>query len=317
MANPTLSSVHIDKTLTNVSTAYFQEPSDYIAGLVSPNIPVSNKTDKYWVFDKNDALREKALERGPGTESAGGGFRLSTDSYAVKVFAWHVDLDDQTLGNADDGLELESAAAKMCTDAIRRQMESDWMTTAFATGIWGIDLDGTTNFVKWSAANSTPIEDIETQRVAIRKKTGRNPNTLVLGPTVYSTLKNHPDFIERIRYVSDSVVTREIMARLFEVDRILIADAVNATNLEGETAAYDFMAGANALLAYIAPSPSKMTPSAMYNFTWSEVSDGSMAAVGTVRIEIPERRVVRIESQLAWDIKIVGTDLAAFFETAV
>lgn len=317
MANPTLASVHIDKTLTNVSTAYFQEPSDYIAGTVAPNIPVGNKTDKYWVFDKNDALREKALERGPGTESAGGGFRVSTDSYTAKVFAWHVDLDDQTLGNADDGLDLETAAARMCTDAIRRQMEADWMTTAFATSVWGIDLDGTTNFVKWSAANSTPIEDIETQRVAIRKKTGRNPNTLVLGPTVYSTLKNHPDFIERIRYVSDSVVTREIMARLFEVDRILIADAVNATNLEGETAAYDFMAGANALLAYIAPNPSRMTPSAMYNFTWSEVSDGSMVSVGTVRIEIPERRVVRIESQLAWDIKIVGTDLGAFFETAV
>jgi hypothetical protein len=42
-----------------------------------------------------------------------------------------------------------------------------------------------------------------------------------------------------------------------------------------------------------------------------------MTAVGTSRIEVPIRRVVRIESQLAWDIKIVGTDLGAFFETAV
>lgn len=317
MGNPALSSVHIDKTLSNVSTAYFQDPADYIAGRVAPNIPVGNKTDKYWTFDKNDSLREKALPRGPGTESAGGGFRISPDSYTANVFAWHVDLDDQTLANADDGLDLESAAARMCTDALRRMLEADFMATAFATGVWGIDLDGTTNFVKWSAANSTPLEDVETQRVAIRKKTGKNPNTLILGPTVYSTLKNHPDFIERIRYVSDSVVTSEIMARLFEVDRILIADAVNATNLEGETAAYDFMAGANALLAYVAPSPGRMVPSALYTFTWSEVSDGSAVAVGTTRIEIPERRVVRVESQLAWDIKVVGSDLGAFFETAV
>lgn len=314
MANPALASVHIDKTLSNISTAYFQEPGDYIAGMVFPNIPVGNKTDKYWTFDKNDSLREKALERGPGMESAGGGFRLSTDSYAVKVFAWHVDLDDQTLANADDGLDLEQAAARMCTDAIRRQLEADWLASAFVTGLWTVDLDGTTNFVKWSSDSSTPIEDIETQRVAVRKITGRNPNTLVLGPTVYSRLKNHPDFIERIRYVSDSTVTKDIMARLFEVDRILVADSVNATNLEGETAAYDFMATDNALLMYVAPSPGRMVPSAGYTFTWSEVSDGSAVAVGTTRIEIPERRVVRIESQLAWDIKVVGADLGAFFE---
>lgn len=317
MGNPTLASVHVDKTLSQISTAYFQDPADYIAGRVAPNIPVSNKTDKYWLFDKNDSLREKALERAPGTESAGGGFRLSTDSYTAKVYAWHVDLPDQVLANADEGLALEEAAARTCTDAIRRQMEADFMASAFATGLWGIDLDGTTDFVKWSAANSTPLEDVETQRVAIRKKTGKNPNTLILGPTVYSKLKNHPDFIERIRYVSDSVVTREIMARLFEVDKILVAEAVNATNLEGETAAYDFIAGANALLAYIAPNPGKMVPSALYNFTWSEVSDGSAVEVGTMRMELPWLRTVRIESQLAWDIKIVGSDLGAFFETAV
>lgn len=317
MANPTLNSVHVDQTLSTISTAYFQEATDFVAPRIFPNIPVGNKTDKYWVFDKNDALRERALERGPGTESARGGFRLSTDSYSAKVYSWRVDLDDQTLANADDGLELETAAARHCTDVVLRQFEYDFLATAFATGVWGIDLDGTTDFVKWSAANSTPLEDIETQRVAIKKATGRTPNTLVLGPTVYSKLKNHPDFIERIRYVSDSVVTREIMARLFEVDRIYVADAVNATNLEGETAAYDFMAGAHAWLGYVAPNPGRMTPSAGYTFTWSEVSDGSAVALATVRFEIPERRVLAIETQLAWDIKIVGTDLGAFFETAV
>jgi hypothetical protein len=317
MANPSLASVHIDGTLSNISTAYFMDTSTFIAGRVAPNVPVGNKTDKYWVYDKNDTLREKALERGPGTESAGGGFRLSTDSYTAKVYAWHVDLDDQTLANADAGLRLEQAAARQCADAILRQLEADWAATWFVPGVWGIDLDGTTNFVKWNAANSTPLEDIETQRVAILAKTGREPNTLVLGARVYSALKNHPDFIERIRYVSDSVVTREIMARLFEVDRIFVANAVQATNLEGETAAYDFMLGNHAWLGYVAPSPAMEEPSAGYTFTWSEVSDGTAVAVGTTRIQIPERRVVRVESQLAWDIKLTGTDLGAFFETAI
>ncbi len=313
MPNPTLSSVHIDRTLSQISTAYWQDPGDFVAPQVAPNIGVSSKTDKYWTFDKNDALRDKALERGPGTESPGGGFRLSTDSYTVKVYAWHVDLDDQTLANADDGLDLEAAAARYCTDAIRRAYEADFISTALATSTWTTDLAGTTNFVKWSSDASTPIEDIETNRLAVRKLTGRNPNTLILGPTVYSRLKNHPDFVERIRYNSAESVTRDLMARFFEVDRIMVVDATNATNLENETAAYDWMASDVALLAYVAPNPGRMTPSAMYTFTWSEVSDGTATAIGTTRIEIPERRVVRIESQLAWDIKVVGADLGVYF----
>lgn len=315
--NPTPTSVHIDRALTNVSTAYFQDPSAYIAGKVFPNVPVQHQTDKYYVFDKNDSLREKAVQRAPNTESAGGGFRLSTDSYTAEVFAWHVDLNDQVEKNADAGLNLKRSASRQCTDAILRQMESDWAATAFATGIWGIDLDGTTNFVKWDAANSVPLEDIETQRVAILKKTGRRPNTLVLGAEVYSKLKNHPDFVDRIRFVSDSVVTREIMGRLFEVDRLFVADAVSATNLEGETAAYDFMLGKHAWLGYVASAPAMEEPSAGYIFTWDDISDGTATQVGTVEIQMPWLRTVRVESQLAWDVKIVGTDLGAFFESAI
>lgn len=315
--NPTPSSVHIDKGLTNVSTAYFQATDAYIAGRVFPNVPVSNQTDKYFVFDKNDALREKARVRPPNSESAGGGFRLSTDSYNAEVFAWHVDLNDQVRFNADGGLNLQRSAARQCTDAILRQMESDWAATVFVTGVWNIDLDGITNFEQWSTDTSSPLVDVETQRVAILKSTGRRPNTLVLGAEVYSRLKNHPDFIERIRFVSDSVVTREIMARLLEVDRLFVAEAVAATNLEGETAAYGFMLGKHAWLGYVAPAPALEEPSSGYIFTWSEASDGSAVAVGTVTIDMPWLRTVRVESQLSWDVKITGLDLGAFFENAI
>lgn len=317
MGNPTLSTVHVDRPLTNVSTAYFQDPGNYIAGRVFPNVPVANKTDKYFTFDKNDSMREKALARGPGEESAGGGFRVSTDSYTTEVYAWHVDLPDQILANADAGLNLQRSAARQCTDAIMRQMEADFATTVMKTGVWTLDKDGGTDFAKWSTANSTPLEDIEGYALLIQKSTGRRPNTLILGAEVYSKLKNHPDFVDRIRFVSDSVVTREIMARLFEIDNLYVANSVAATNLEGETAAYGFQVGAHAWLGYVAPSPAMEEPSAGYTFTWSEVSDGSAVSVGTTVIQIPERRTIRVESQLAWDIKITGLDLGAFLETAV
>ena len=47
------------------------------------------------------------------------------------------------------------------------------------------------------------------------------------------------------------------------------------------------------------------------------VSDGMNGAVGTVRIPIPEKRAVRVESQMAWDSKVVAADLGYFFASAV
>lgn len=316
--NPTPNSVHIDQALTNISTAYFQDQAGYVANKVFPIVPVGNQTNKYFTFDKNDTLRDKAAIRPPNTESEGGGFRVSTDSYSCDVFAWHVDLNDQQLANADAGLDLERGAARVCVDAILRQLEADWAATCFASSVWGIDLTGGSNFTKWdNYATSTPLEDVEAQRLAILKGSAKRPNTLVLGATVYSKLKNHPDFVDRIKFVSDSVVTREIMARLFEVDNLYVAEAVAATNIEGETAAYDFLLGKHAWLGYVTNTPSMMEATAGYVFAWDEVSNGTGVNVGTSIIPMPLKRAQRVEAQLSWDVKVVATDLGAFFGSAV
>jgi len=47
MANPTVHDVHIDGPLANISIAY--RNSGYIADQVFPNVPVTKKSDKYFV----------------------------------------------------------------------------------------------------------------------------------------------------------------------------------------------------------------------------------------------------------------------------
>lgn len=47
-----------------------------------------------------------------------------------------------------------------------------------------------------------------------------------------------------------------------------------ATNNEGETAAYSFVQGKHALLCYVNPRPSLMSPSAGYVFGWRGISQG-------------------------------------------
>lgn len=304
--------------LTNVSVAYMQSADAYIANSVFPSVPVTHQSDKYYIYTKNDWFRDEAQIRPPSTPSAGSGYNLSTATYNCDVFALHKDIDDQTLANADVALNSEADAARFVASRMLIRHEIEWATSFFGTGIWGTDVTGGTNFTAWdNYATSKPLVDVQTGKKTVLSNTGFAPNTLVLGYDVYSALLNHPEIVDRIKYSSGDAVTQAIMARFFGVSRLFVAQAVKATNLEGETAAYSFVHGKHALLCYVPPAPGLLTPSAGYTFVWQGVSDGMGMNVGTTRFYIPEIRSWRIESQMAWDSKVVATDLGYLLASAV
>lgn len=318
MGQPTQSSVHVDVPLTNLSTAYLQSQDAFIASKVFPIVPVQKQTDKFYTYTKNDWFRDEAQLRADATESAGSGYGLSTSTYSCDVYAMHKDIGYQTRANADSQINLDRDATEFVTQRLLLRQEIQFVTDFFTTSVWGTD---STPSNLWSDfTNSDPIEDIETGKETILSVTGQMPNTLVLGYQVYRKLKNHPDIIQRIQYttaVTGRTVTPELLAAMFDVDRVLIARAIKATNNEGETAAYSFTHGKHALLAYVAPSPGLLTPSAGYMFSWQGVSDGLGANIGVRRIDMPTKRAERIEGEVAFDNKIVGADLGYFFSGAV
>jgi hypothetical protein len=321
MPQPNPSQVHIDQALSNVSVAYIQSANGFIADKVFPTVPVASQSDKYFVYTKNDWFRDEAQKRAPATESAGSGFNVGNANYFCDVFAIHKDVDDQTIANAvaSPGIDPEADAARFVAQRMMLKREIEWTNTFFTTGVWtgsstGTDIAG----AAWdNYSTSTPIQDVRAEKLAVLGKTGIKPNTLVLGAHVYAALLDHPDFIDRIKYTTDQATTADLLKRLFEVDNLFVSEAVKATNVEGETAAYSFVASKSALLVYSAPAPSLMTPSGGYTFKWNGVSDGAGLEIGTVRIEMPLKRAVRVESQMAWDSKVVAPDVGVFFTAAV
>ena len=101
MPQPNINSVHVDAILTNISVAYLQKQDNFIADKVFPVVPVDKKSDKYFVYTKNDWFRDEAQRRADATESAGSGYNLTTGTYSADVFAFHKDVGDQTVANAD------------------------------------------------------------------------------------------------------------------------------------------------------------------------------------------------------------------------
>jgi hypothetical protein len=172
--------------------------------------------------------------------------------------------------------------------------------------------------VQWSDyTNSDPIEDIEAGKAKILSTTGLEANTLVLGYDVFRRLKNHPDLVDRIKYTSSQTITEDMLARMFDIERVLVSKSVKATNAEGATAAYSFTTGKTALLAHVAPNPGILTPSAGYTFSWTGVSQGMGLTIGTSSFRLESLRATRVEAELAFDNKVVASDLGYFWNTIV
>lgn len=324
MPQPNVNSVHVDAILTNISVAYLQKQENFIADKVFPIVPVDKKSDKYFVYTKNDWFRDEAQRRADATESAGSGYNLETGTYSADVWAFHKDVGDQTLANADAPLNPLREATEFVTHRLLLRRELQFVSDFFTTGVWGTDVTGVSGTPgsgqtkQWSDYTaSDPIDDIEAAKSQILSTTGMEANTLVLGYDVFRALKNHPDLVDRIKYTSSQTITEDMLARMFDLDRVLVAKAVKATNAEGVTPGYGFAYGKAAALYHVAPNPGLLTPSAGYHFSWTGVSGGIGSTIGVSSFRMESLKAERVEAEMAFDNKVIGSDLGLFWNTIV
>jgi len=317
MAEPGLSDVHVDAALTDFSVAYFQGAENFVARSVAPIVPVGKQSDKYYVYTKAETLRSDAQKRAPNTEAPVRNYKLSTSQYFCDVYSIASDVSEQVRANADPALDVEEDAAQVCMNDIMIRMEQDFVTAAFAGSLWGTTVTGTTNFVKWSNASSTPIEDFATGIETVGAATGMNPNTLLLGSNTWRYLRHHPDIIARLPDNSPRIGTAGFLQNLLDLDRVIVAKGVYNSADEGATASYSRILGGHALLAYVDPNPGLKSPTAMRTFVWSGLL-GATDGIRTKRMEMPWKDALpRVEVDAAYDFVITGSDLGYFFSTAV
>ncbi len=325
MPNPTASDVHVNAALTNISVAYMQEENSFVADKVFPMVPVPKQSDRYFVYDKGDFFRAEAQLRAPGTASAGSGFSIdNTPSYFADVYAIHKDIDDQIRANSDAAINPDRDATLYVTQQLMMRREIVWATNFFADNIWTGSTNGGDIQVGdllnglWSAAGSTPIEDVDRQADAMQRLTGYRPNKMVVGTEVHRVLKNHPDVLDRIRYTQEGIVTEQLLASLLGVDEYLVARATNNTANAGATDSMAYISGSNdALLVYSAPSPGLMVPSAGYMFSWNGLLGSGAMGNRIKNFRMEHLASDRIEGELAFAAELVSAQLGCFFRNCV
>lgn len=324
---PSRSQTHIDRALTNMSVKYMQDASNFVNDKVFPNLPVQKQSDRYFVYYKEDWFRDEASERAMGTESAGGDYDIdNTPTYFCKKYAFHKDVYEEDRANSDDPLQPDRDATEFVTDKIMLNKENMWANTYFKEGVWAQDLTGAATASGGKSVvyfddydKSDPISVVANMATAMAETTGRRPNVMVLGRRVYDALRQHPDILDRIKFTQKGVITAELLASLFDVDRMLIANAIQNIAKKGEKADMRFTLGNNILLAYTTNRPSLKTATAGYCFTWKGLL-GSNALGGRInRFAMPMLGIgtERIEMELAYDMKVVAPDMGAFIKNAI
>jgi len=316
---PLASQVHVNAPLTNVSTAYVQDQNNFIADKVFPVVPVLKKSDLYFVYNKNDYFRDEAQKRAAGTPSAGGDYDLTTASYVCARFSFHKDITDEEMANSDAALNPEDDAAEYVTGKLLLKREREFVATYMTTSVWGTDLTPSSLWSDYAA--SDPISDIENGKTTILQNTGYEANTLVLSYDTFKALKNHPLIVDRYKHTSADSITADMLAAVFDVERVLISKGVYASNEEGGTAAMAFISTKDALLCYVNRAPALRKPSAGYNFAWTGLAGAGAYGNAIKRFTGDYFKSiaveVRIEGELYFDQKVVGSDLGYFFNNCV
>ncbi|HEY4360093.1 MAG TPA: major capsid protein [Bryobacteraceae bacterium] len=327
--NPTVNAVHYDSPLTFVSNMYAQSNDAFVASKIFPLVPVPQASDLIYTINKGDFARNSMLKRAPGTESAGIGYNVDTNkSYRCGVWSIHHDIPDQIRANADAALNLEMNASELLTKAALINREVSFTSTFLASGIWNTQWTGvgsspsTNQFVQWNDPASTPIEDVRAVATKVHLNSGGfMPNKMVIGKTVYNALRNHPDILDLIKYqgtpASPAQVTLNALAALFDLDEVVVTEAVYNTAAEGQTATFSYVSDKTALLAYTPSSPGLNVPASGYTFNWTGLFGTGAAGTRVKAFRMEWLDSLRIEVDQAYDMQIMDNTLGGYFVTAV
>ncbi len=325
MPLPTPGDVHIVRALTNLAIAFGQDPTKFVGARVFPTVRVSNKSDKYYVWDRADFHRDEAKKVGPTGEAPIGASRLSSDTYDCEEYKYAELIADQTRRNADPAINLERTTTQNVMRKLMIRREKDWVSKYFTTGKWtgsttATDLVGGTDFVLWdNYAGSNPVTDLRTQIVQMETLgIDAKDFKLTLGKRLWAKIVDHPKFIERFEQVQASIINEALVAAVLGIKEVIVPGGVETTSAEAAaTTTMDFIHGKHALLTYAPEAPAIDQPSAGYTFAWDQLPGGQGEGVNMKKFRREEKSSDQIEGASAWDNKLTSAVCGVFFSAAI
>ena len=320
--------------LTNMALSYYQNAANYFAKAIFPICRVSMSADNFYIFSKEDLLRDSWQRKPAYGQVTPAVVSEHTDTYTCQVDQMIMGIDQirQTELERRQGPAIARDPRQQRTKVIAEQanihQDRLFADKFFKAGVWNNELTGVDSttptgnqFIKFSNDNSDPIKFIADQKLAMHEQTGRTPNKVAIGANVFNALCNHPGILERVKYggatANPASVTKNVLAQLFEIDELVVMMSIYNQAKQGADADMTFIGDPNALLlAYATDAPSVDEPSAGYIFTWDMLGDGNILPI-IHHDAANATHVETIEGLMAYDMKKTADDLAIFCKEVV
>lgn len=289
--------LYLDQALTDVSNAWQNQDSDYIAGLIFPEVLVKKPTFKVGKYGK-DGLRLPSSSLRTG-ESKAQRINLTRGFEDIGPLQEHslsdvVTQDDYNL--TDDPFEPESDAVENINQVMALIDEKDLATQLSDLNVVTNNrtLSGTDQWSDYE--NSDPLADIAR---AVKTAQFVTFNTLFMGREVWLELVNHPAILDRIKWSTLGIVTEADLLKILAplgITNIHIGNAKENTGKEGLADTISSVWGKNFWLAYVTKTPGRKKVNGGYTF---RLKDG--------------RRVTREQKNNPNVVELVNTDFYGHF----
>lgn len=335
---------HFDVLLTDMSLAIMQEADGYVAGRVFNHRPTTDKSAAYATYPQETFLRSAFAEKADGVEAQQVRWKADfSGSYNCKVYAAQIPVGAaQFMANVSKPLDPERDALEVLVAHSLIFKDQKWIAAFFKAGVWNLagggDLQGVTfastpdpdtEFVQWDDyVNSDPVADIVMQKALFRQRTGMEANRMILGRFTYAALILHPR-IRATKYGGQisqkdgpggtpNLANLSRLADIFDVEEVVLAQAIHDTGNEGQAVSPTFIAGKHVWLGH---SPARMNLKAAMagcHFSWT----GYKAGVNNMGVVLDRwydrgKDTDFMRMELAFDLKVVADILGLMLLDAV
>lgn len=212
-----------------------------------------------------DSFRLSQTKRAPGSQLRTRRFTHGSTSYQMDDHGETliIPIEEVEEGAVVPGTSITQDHMDQFLETQTLRHEKDAADLALTASAYHADHQPTTAGAdQWDESAANPVEQIQDYKELVAAKIGRQPNTLVLGTDAFTAAKENTRIKDQIKYTSAQSIDEELLARVFELDRVVVARSVydDASGTSTKVWAAD-----KAVLAYVDPGIAAGSPDAVRN----------------------------------------------------
>lgn len=324
--------------LTNISVEAMLNNDDFITPQVFPRLSVQTKWGQIKTWDRGSLLRDEMRLHSYGDRPVTGNYAPAEPvGYHCEHWSLQKDIDPEDLATVTDPLQPDKDATAWLTKQAELNTDRRFMKF-FQPGAWGWNYNGVSanpsqaedspEFLQFDQAGSRGAAITIAGKInRMAEATGLEPDVLMIGVDVYNFFRlADPDIIGRLGTNGTRIATKQVIAEILGVRKIVVAKNIHNAAREGQPADFQrLFPRRGMLLLHATDNPSLSTPTAGYMTVWERLYSAFKGDKTRVLNQMALiRRGYTDESGVSWvqvhtanGLTVVAPDLGMFFDNVV